>query len=121
MSSDFLKQVGERIRSLRKEKGLTQEALAEKASIHYSYISGIKHADRNISLETLEKIIDALNVVPLEVFQFHALDVNEQRTDRTVALDALNSLLVERNTNEILTVLRVAKEILVAVDTAKHK
>ncbi|BBI34331.1 helix-turn-helix domain-containing protein [Cohnella abietis] len=106
---------------MRKEKGLTQEALAEKASIHYSYISGIKHADRNISLETLEKIIDALNVVPLEVFQFHALDVNEQRTDRTVALDALNSLLVERNTNEILTVLRVAKEILVAVDTAKHK
>lgn len=43
------------------------------------------------------------------------------RADRAVALDALNSLLVERNTDEILMVLRVAKEILAAVDSAKHK
>lgn len=121
MASDFLKQVGERIRSLRKEKGLTQEALAEKANIHYSYISGIEHADRNISLETLEKIIVALEVVPLEVFQFHLLTFDGQRTEKKTALDALASLLVERNTEEILTVLRVAKDILAAVDAAKQK
>ncbi|MBB6674798.1 hypothetical protein H7C19_29385 [Cohnella nanjingensis] len=42
--------------------------------MHYSYISGIEHADLIISLE-IEKIIDALDVVPLEVFQFDELDL----------------------------------------------
>ncbi|MNW54880.1 HTH-type transcriptional regulator SinR [compost metagenome] len=117
MASNFLKLVGERIRSLRKQKGLTQEALSEKADIHYSYISGIENADRNISLETLEKIINALDVVPLEIFQFHELDFSGVQADKKVALDALSSLLAERNTEEVLTILRVSKEIIKAIDS----
>lgn len=45
---------------LRKAKGWTQEQLAEAAGLHYSYIGGIERGDRNISLETLEKIITGL-------------------------------------------------------------
>lgn len=119
VTSNFLKLVGERIRSLRKQKGLTQEALSEKANIHYSYISGIENADRNISLETLEKIINALDVVPLEIFQFHEVDSREMKEDKKVALEALNSLLVERNVEEVLTILRVSKEILHAIDSSQ--
>lgn len=119
MASNFLKLVGERIRTLRKAKGLTQEALAEKAGIHYSYMSGIEHADRNISLETLEKIIVALDIAPSELFQFHEMEFEEGRTEAKEALGAVQSLLTGRNTSEVLTVLRVAKEILSAIDTSK--
>ncbi|MET1168220.1 helix-turn-helix transcriptional regulator, partial [Bacillus velezensis] len=52
--------VGNRIRELRKAKGWTQEQLAEAAGLHYSYIGGVERGDRNISLETLEKIINGL-------------------------------------------------------------
>ncbi|GIQ70503.1 helix-turn-helix domain-containing protein [Xylanibacillus composti] len=120
MASNFLRMVGERIRILRKAKGFTQETLAEKAGIHYSYMSGIENADRNISLETLEKIIVALDVAPVEVFQFHELDFQKETADAKGALSAVQTLLAGRSTAEILTVLRVAKEILEAVDEAKR-
>jgi len=119
MTSSFLRLVGERVRTLRKAKGLTQEALAEKAGIHYSYISGIENAGRNISLETLEKIILALDVVPIEVFQFHELGFEGSHTDKKDALDAINSLLAERTESEVLMTFRLMKEILAAVDEAK--
>lgn len=47
---------------------MTQEALAEKAELHYSYIGGVERGERNISLETLEKIIKALEISPLNCF-----------------------------------------------------
>lgn len=119
MASSFLKLVGERIRALRKAKGMTQEALAEKAGIHYSYMSGIENADRNISLETLEKIIIALDVAPLELFQFHDLEFEEGRTEVKDALSAIHSQLAGRSAAEVLTVLRVTKEILAAYDATK--
>ncbi|MGE6577398.1 helix-turn-helix domain-containing protein [Paenibacillus xylanexedens] len=116
MTSNFLKLVGEQIRFLRKQKGLTQEALSEKAGIHYSYISGIENADRNISLETLEKIINALEVNPVQIFSFHQMEFKVDHTDKKVAIDALNSLIADRSSNEVLSVLRVSKELLAAYD-----
>lgn len=66
MSSDFLKLVGERIRTIRKEKGYTQESLSEKSGIHVTYISDIERGERNISMETLEKVITALDISPVD-------------------------------------------------------
>lgn len=94
--SAFLKLVGERIRFMRKAQGLTQESLAEKAGLHYSYIGGVERGDRNISLETLEKIIETLGIVPLEIFQFEHADVDQEQTDKKLVLDALNSLMITR-------------------------
>lgn len=119
MTSSFLKLIGERIRTLRKEKGLTQESLAEKAGIHYSYMSGIENADRNISLETLEKIIVALNVAPVEIFKFHELELEDGITDNRDAWLAIQSLLTGRSTTELLMVLRIIKEIFSVMDAAK--
>lgn len=62
--------VGNRIRELRKAKGWTQEQLAEAAGLHYSYIGGVERGDRNISLETLEKIMNGLQVNAEEIFKF---------------------------------------------------
>ena len=53
--------VGERIRELRKELGISQEALANKAEIDRTYVTDVENGRRNISVENLEKLIDALN------------------------------------------------------------
>jgi len=61
-NSNILKSFGERIRQLRKEKGFSQEELADKAGVHRTYIGMIERAEKNITLINIEKIANALEV-----------------------------------------------------------
>ena len=54
--------IGDRIRSARKEKGLTQSELAEKLGISYMVISQYERGIRNPKLDTVRRIADALGV-----------------------------------------------------------
>jgi transcriptional regulator with XRE-family HTH domain len=53
---------GEKVRELRKEKGLSQEELSYKADLHRTYIGMIERAEKNITLTNIEKIATALDV-----------------------------------------------------------
>ena len=57
-----LKRLGLRIRSLREEQGLSQEALADIATIGRSYMSGIERGVRNCSTLHLLRLSKALRV-----------------------------------------------------------
>ena len=59
---------GERVRELRKEKGLSQEALALACELDRTYIGGVERGERNISLLNIQKIADALGVSAKELF-----------------------------------------------------
>lgn len=50
------------IRRLRIEKGMSQEQLASKANLHRTYISDIERSCRNVSLDSLSKIAEGLDV-----------------------------------------------------------
>jgi transcriptional regulator with XRE-family HTH domain len=49
--------IGLRIKELRTEKNLTQEAVAFKAEIDRTFMNHVENGKRNVSIETLEKII----------------------------------------------------------------
>jgi len=53
---------GDKVRELRKEKGLSQEDLSFKAYLHRTYIGMIERAEKNITLVNIEKIAKALDV-----------------------------------------------------------
>ena len=53
---------GEIVRDKRKEQGLSQEDLAFKADLHRTYIGMIERAEKNITLENINKIAKALNL-----------------------------------------------------------
>jgi transcriptional regulator with XRE-family HTH domain len=53
---------GEKVRLIRKEKGLSQEELAHKADLHRTYIGMIERAEKNITLVNIEKIANALEL-----------------------------------------------------------
>lgn len=47
--------IGNRIRLIRKEKGLSQQQLSEKAGVGIDYISNLETKGSNIKIDTLEK------------------------------------------------------------------
>jgi transcriptional regulator with XRE-family HTH domain len=58
----ILRRFGDRVKSIRKAKGWSQEDLAEKAGLHRTYIGSIERSERNISLLNIERIAKALDV-----------------------------------------------------------
>lgn len=59
---DIKLKIGQRIRELRKELGISQEALAYKAEVDRTYVTDVENGRRNVSVETLERLIAALEV-----------------------------------------------------------
>jgi transcriptional regulator with XRE-family HTH domain len=53
---------GARVRALRTSQGLSQEELAERADLHWTYISGIERGVRNPGLNTISKLARGLKV-----------------------------------------------------------
>jgi len=60
MTNENLKYLGKRIRSIRKEQGLTQEELADIAGIDRSYIGSLERGERNITINVLCQVSRAL-------------------------------------------------------------
>jgi transcriptional regulator with XRE-family HTH domain len=54
------------LKKLRNETGVSQEQLARKSGIDRTYISGVERSVRNITLDSLEGLIDALGVTSEE-------------------------------------------------------
>lgn len=67
---DIKEKFGNRLKALRKEKGLSQEELAERSGLNRPYISGIEKGKRNVSLEVMEKLAEALGVGMGELIEF---------------------------------------------------
>ena len=70
----IMKEVGLRIRQMRKSRGMTQQQLADQADLPYSYMSEVESGKHNISIELLYRIADALRVSWTEL-QPYALDI----------------------------------------------
>lgn len=55
---------GKAIRERRQELGLTQEALAERANLHPTYIGSVERGERNIALENIIALARGLGCSP---------------------------------------------------------
>lgn len=60
--SHVLLTFGERVRELRKAKGLSQEELAMACDLDRTYVGGVERGERNVSLINIEKLSLALGV-----------------------------------------------------------
>lgn len=60
---------GLRVRSIRLAKGLSQEQLAELAGLHRTYVSSLERGQRNVGLDNVLALAQALNVSPSEFFE----------------------------------------------------
>jgi transcriptional regulator with XRE-family HTH domain len=53
---------GTRVRELRREQGLSQEDLADRANLHRTYVGSIERGERNVALLNIHRLARALGV-----------------------------------------------------------
>ncbi len=68
MKKTILVKFGKRIREVRTERGLSQEALADIANVHRTYIGMVERAEKNITLLNIQKLAKALKIDIKELF-----------------------------------------------------
>jgi transcriptional regulator with XRE-family HTH domain len=64
------RELGKRIRQVRTKRGLTQEELAHRAELDYSYINQIENGRRNPSVHAIDRIARALGVRVKDLMSF---------------------------------------------------
>jgi transcriptional regulator with XRE-family HTH domain len=60
---------GERVRTHREALGLSQEALAARSGVHWTFLGQVERGRRNLSLHNLLKLAKGLGVDPAELVQ----------------------------------------------------
>jgi len=69
MQKHVLRSFGARVRSVREQAGLSQEALAAAADLHRTYVGGVERGERNIGLLNLVSLARALGLPPAELLK----------------------------------------------------
>lgn len=64
MSENIIQTFASNVRAIRVSLNLSQEELADKAGLHRTYISDIERCRRNVTLDAIQKIANALDVSP---------------------------------------------------------
>ena len=99
----IVEEFGNKVRELRKSQGFSQEKLAEKAGLHYTYIGAVERGEKNISLQNIKKIAHGLGVDITKLFTF----IRQTKKNRT--FEEIVNLLSSRSPKELKVASRVIK------------
>lgn len=97
---------GERLRFLRKEQNLSQEELADKAELHHTYVGVIERGEQAATLDTIEKLAQALQVKFFDLFSFSPDPADNLKEEITASLAGKN----DKTLKKILNVIRAIEK-----------
>lgn len=100
------KLLGKRIKELRKNKGITQEALSEKAGIDSKHLSRIECGVNFLSLDLLSKIATILEIEPYLLFQTIHL------REKSVLIKEINAVLESQSEANVRIFYKVLMDII---------
>lgn len=111
--TELAKEMGKRIKDIRKAAELTQERLAEKAGLSVEYISRIERGLAQPSFSTIDLLAEALNVTAKDFWDFNApvafKDKKTEARQKKDYLDAISSELKGMEVRELTVVYNVIK------------
>ncbi|MDT9591582.1 helix-turn-helix transcriptional regulator [Nocardioides zeae] len=64
MLGELQRTVGRNLRAYREARGLSQEAFAERLGVHRTYMGSVERGERNLTLQTVERLAFQLSVQP---------------------------------------------------------
>lgn len=100
--------VGERIRAIRKMKGLTQQQLAELSGLDDAYIGSVERGERNFSIDTLEKIISGLNISPYDLF-YNQDKNNDEYSEKYNSIEEYSIILSSLSPKQIQAIRKIVR------------
>lgn len=96
---------------MRRERGYSQEELAERADLHRTYISDVERGARNLSLESMSKLARALEISLSALFPPELPDEQLHRArSGGGGWELVDILLVEDNPDDVALTLRAFKQ-----------
>jgi transcriptional regulator with XRE-family HTH domain len=69
VEGDLQRAVGRNLRAYRQARGLSQEAFADVLEFHRTYMGGIERGERNLTLRSLERIAERIEIDPRELLE----------------------------------------------------
>ena len=85
MKLDIKKQIGTKIKQIRQQKGFSQEQFAEKIGIAPRTLCGIELGKNFFTADTLEKILEVLNITPQDLFKINHLQPQEDLVEEIIS------------------------------------
>lgn len=85
MVGDLQRVVGRNVKLLRVKIGMSQEQFAQHLGVHRTYMGAVERGERNLTLQTLEKLADQLRVDPYDLLSADSGPRPETAPARTAA------------------------------------
>jgi transcriptional regulator with XRE-family HTH domain len=71
VEGELQRTLGENLRRIRIARGVSQEAFAEQLGVHRTYFGALERGERNLSLQSIERLAEQLGVEPLMLLGVH--------------------------------------------------
>ena len=81
--------ISQKVKYFRTQNKMSQEELSEQAGLGLKYINQLENQNVNLTIHSLEKVIDALEMTPEEFFNFDSLESTSDKTD-SLSLKRIN-------------------------------
>ena len=104
--TNLRKNLGARIKQLRKIKGWTQEAVAEKADMDYKYLGAIERGEKNLTLINIEKIAKGLNVNAYQLFLFSLKGIQPEKKTTEIKIKDLFNMCTDKEKGFLLRIMQ---------------
>lgn len=107
---DVKKVFGTSVRTWRNLLGISQEELAERASLHRTYVSDVERGARNLSLESIERLAIALKISVASLFPLPGFHLGKKTNGVSHDKSLVDILLVEDDPNDAELTLHAFKK-----------
>ncbi|MGG4105125.1 helix-turn-helix transcriptional regulator [Paenibacillus lautus] len=104
---NLFKNVGNKIRDIRKSKGLSQEQLAEMVGTKHTDIGKLERGERNVTLKTLDKISNTLEIEMYQLFQYEIESKFSRKEFLKNEISNIVAELSESDLEKIISILNI--------------
>lgn len=104
-----MKEMGAHIRALRKRQGMTQEEMAERCGLHWTYIGGLERGERNPTSKTLNRIAEGLAIAPSKLVSSPPVKVTKEQSRRRELENKLAKVLRNQDVSTLALTVKMVK------------
>ena len=105
------KYISQKVKYFRKQNKMSQEELSEQAGLGLKYINQLENQNVNLTIHSLEKVIDALQMTPEDFFNFNSLEATTDQNDN-LSLKRVNMKLKQVPLDKREKILAIFEDIL---------